>query len=116
LVLPVTARPIAGGFHLVIAADEAIAKVVSALKERFKVENIAPGHCTGEPTFVALKQAFGDRYVYAGLGRTISIGPGAGVRRGDSPTPDDLITYRRLAAREDPFGMRLRSQRLGAKP
>jgi 7,8-dihydropterin-6-yl-methyl-4-(beta-D-ribofuranosyl)aminobenzene 5'-phosphate synthase len=59
---------IAGGFHLVIAPDEAITKVVSALKERFKVENIAPGHCTGEPTFAALKQAFGDRYVYAGLG------------------------------------------------
>src|SRR3954447_3886266 len=54
-------RLIAGGFHLVVAPDDVIAKAVAALKESFKVENIAPGHCTGEPTFAALKQAYGDR-------------------------------------------------------
>src|SRR5262249_19762913 len=37
---------IAGGFHLVAAPDEAITKVVTAQKDRFKVERIAPGHCT----------------------------------------------------------------------
>src|SRR5215813_13595696 len=58
---------IAGGFHLVAATDDAIAKVVTSLKDKFKVDNIAPGHCTGEPTFAALKKAFGTRYVYAGL-------------------------------------------------
>ena len=57
---------IAGGFHLVVAPDDVIAKAVAALKDTFKVENVAPGHCTGEPTFAALKQAFGDRYIYAG--------------------------------------------------
>jgi metal-dependent hydrolase (beta-lactamase superfamily II) len=50
---------IAGGFHLVVAPDDTIAKTVAALKDTFKVENVAPGHCTGEPTFAALKQAFG---------------------------------------------------------
>jgi hypothetical protein len=49
------------------ASDDAISKIVATLKDTFKVENIAPGHCTGEPTFAALKQAFGDRYIYAGL-------------------------------------------------
>ena len=34
------------------------AKAVAALKDTFKVESIAPGHCTGEPTFAALKKAF----------------------------------------------------------
>jgi hypothetical protein len=57
---------IAGGFHLVAASDDVIAKAVAALKDTFKVESIAPGHCTGEPTFAALKKAFGDRYLYAG--------------------------------------------------
>src|SRR5437016_13889408 len=54
-------RLIAGGFHLVVAPDEVIAKAVATLKDTFKVENIAPGHCTGEPTFAALKQAYGGR-------------------------------------------------------
>ena len=108
---------VVGGFHLVVAPDETIAKVVTALHDRFKVEHIAPGHCTGEPTFAALKKAFGDKYLYAGLGTSISIGPSVGsdVRRGEGPAPEDLSTYRRLAAREDPFGvMRAQNQRLGA--
>src|SRR6202035_1621677 len=58
---------IAGGFHLVVASDDVIAKAVAALKDTFKVENIAPGYCTGEPTFAALKKAFGGQYLYAGL-------------------------------------------------
>ena len=53
---------IAGGFHLVAAPDA------------FKVENVAPGHCTGEPTFAALKQAFGNRYIYAGVGASLRLG------------------------------------------
>src|SRR6202162_3642810 len=70
---------IAGGFHLVVAADDAIAKAVAALKDTFKVENVAPGHCTGEPTFAALKQAFGDRYLYAGVGTAVPLGPSMGT-------------------------------------
>jgi 7,8-dihydropterin-6-yl-methyl-4-(beta-D-ribofuranosyl)aminobenzene 5'-phosphate synthase len=103
-------RLIAGGFHLVVAPDEVIARTVAALKDTFKVENIAPGHCTGEPTFAALKQAFGDRYLYAGVGTSLPLGPGMGStgRRGEGPAfqEDDLATYRKLAHREDPFGIR----------
>jgi len=100
---------IAGGFHLVAASDDAISKIVATLKDTFKVENIAPGHCTGEPTFAALKQAFGDHYIYAGIGTSLVTGSagGAGQRRGEAPAldADDLVSYRRLAAREDPFGL-----------
>jgi 7,8-dihydropterin-6-yl-methyl-4-(beta-D-ribofuranosyl)aminobenzene 5'-phosphate synthase len=63
---------IAGGFHLVVAPDSDIEKIVTALHDRFKVEYVAPGHCTGEPAFTALKKAFGDQYVYAGLGTTLT--------------------------------------------
>jgi 7,8-dihydropterin-6-yl-methyl-4-(beta-D-ribofuranosyl)aminobenzene 5'-phosphate synthase len=100
---------IAGGLHLVVAPDDVIATVVASLKNIFKAEYIAPGHCTGEPTFAALKQAFGDRYIYAGVGTTLVLGPAVtGVeRRGEAPAldEDDLSAYRRLAAREDPFGV-----------
>jgi 7,8-dihydropterin-6-yl-methyl-4-(beta-D-ribofuranosyl)aminobenzene 5'-phosphate synthase len=64
---------IAGGFHLVVASDSDIEEIVTALRERFKVEYIAPGHCTGEPAFRALKKAYGDRYLYAGLGTTVAL-------------------------------------------
>jgi 7,8-dihydropterin-6-yl-methyl-4-(beta-D-ribofuranosyl)aminobenzene 5'-phosphate synthase len=111
-------RLIAGGFHLVVAPDEVIAKAVSALKDTFKVENIAPGHCTGEPTFAALKRAYGDRYLYAGVGTSLPLGPGMGSvgRRGEGPAiqEDDLATYRKLAQREDPFGI-LRAQQQRAR-
>ena len=65
---------IVGGLHLVVAKDEEIDKIVSILNDKWGVEYIAPGHCTGEPAFAALKRAFGERYLYAGLGTTISLG------------------------------------------
>jgi 7,8-dihydropterin-6-yl-methyl-4-(beta-D-ribofuranosyl)aminobenzene 5'-phosphate synthase len=44
-----------------VSSDDIIAKAVAALKDTLKVENVAPDHCTGEPTFAALKRAFGNR-------------------------------------------------------
>jgi 7,8-dihydropterin-6-yl-methyl-4-(beta-D-ribofuranosyl)aminobenzene 5'-phosphate synthase len=66
---------IAGGFHLVVASDADVEKIVTALHDNFKVEYVAPGHCTGEPAFTALRKAFGDRYIYAGLGATVELLP-----------------------------------------
>jgi 7,8-dihydropterin-6-yl-methyl-4-(beta-D-ribofuranosyl)aminobenzene 5'-phosphate synthase len=66
-------RLIAGGLHLVVASDSDIEKAVTALRDQYRVEYIAPGHCTGEPAFSALKKTFGDRYLYAGLGTTLSL-------------------------------------------
>jgi 7,8-dihydropterin-6-yl-methyl-4-(beta-D-ribofuranosyl)aminobenzene 5'-phosphate synthase len=65
---------VAGGFHLVVSKDEEIEKIVTALRDTFKVAYVAPGHCTGEPTFTALKKAFGDHYLYAGLGTSFALG------------------------------------------
>jgi 7,8-dihydropterin-6-yl-methyl-4-(beta-D-ribofuranosyl)aminobenzene 5'-phosphate synthase len=64
---------IVGGFHLVVSNDPEIEKIVTALHDRFKADYVAPGHCTGEPAFKALKKAFGDRYLYAGLGTTLGL-------------------------------------------
>jgi 7,8-dihydropterin-6-yl-methyl-4-(beta-D-ribofuranosyl)aminobenzene 5'-phosphate synthase len=64
---------IVGGFHLVVASDADIQKIVTALHDTFKVHYVAPGHCTGEPAFTALKKAFGDRYLFAGLGTTVVL-------------------------------------------
>jgi 7,8-dihydropterin-6-yl-methyl-4-(beta-D-ribofuranosyl)aminobenzene 5'-phosphate synthase len=64
---------IVGGFHLVVASDADIQKIVTMLHDTFNVQYVAPGHCTGEPAFTALKKAFGDRYLYAGLGTTFPL-------------------------------------------
>lgn len=64
---------IVGGLHLITAEDPDIEKVGRSLDETWKVDYIAPGHCTGEPTFSALQKIFGDRYLYAGLGERLQI-------------------------------------------
>jgi 7,8-dihydropterin-6-yl-methyl-4-(beta-D-ribofuranosyl)aminobenzene 5'-phosphate synthase len=64
---------IVGGFHLLVTSDADIEKLVSVLHDTYKVEYVAPGHCTGEPAFTALRKAFGDRYLYAGLGTTVEL-------------------------------------------
>jgi 7,8-dihydropterin-6-yl-methyl-4-(beta-D-ribofuranosyl)aminobenzene 5'-phosphate synthase len=63
---------VAGGFHLAVANDPDIEKIVVALHDTFRVEFVAPGHCTGEPAFAALQKAFGHRYLYAGLGTSLA--------------------------------------------
>jgi 7,8-dihydropterin-6-yl-methyl-4-(beta-D-ribofuranosyl)aminobenzene 5'-phosphate synthase len=62
-----------GGLHLVATADPEIERIAAALHDRWKIDYVAPGHCTGEPAFAALSRVFGDRYVYAGLGTKISL-------------------------------------------
>jgi 7,8-dihydropterin-6-yl-methyl-4-(beta-D-ribofuranosyl)aminobenzene 5'-phosphate synthase len=66
---------IVGGFHLVVTSDADIEKVVAALHDTYKVEYVAPGHCTGEPAFTAFRKGFGDHYLYAGLGTTLELIP-----------------------------------------
>jgi 7,8-dihydropterin-6-yl-methyl-4-(beta-D-ribofuranosyl)aminobenzene 5'-phosphate synthase len=96
---------VAGGFHLVVAQDPAIERVATALHDTYKVDYIAPGHCTGEPTFAALQKMFGDRYVYAGLGTTLDLAANprtASNRRANGVLDEsDLRTYRRLLAQSD---------------
>ncbi len=60
-----------GGLHLVTTPVEEIDVLVENLKTKWKVQRIAPGHCTGEPAFARLKKAYGENYLYAGLGTKI---------------------------------------------
>ena len=96
---------IAGGFHLVAAQDTAIEKAATSLHDTYKVDYIAPGHCTGEPTFAAMKRIFGDRYLYAGLGTTLRVGavPRVESDRSAALNEDDLRSYRMLFAASDDF-------------
>ena len=70
------------------------------------MEWIAPVHCTGELAFAILKQSFGDRYLYAGLGTALELGPKV-TMRAEAGQPQmhamdlaDVIGYRVAAAQE----------------
>jgi 7,8-dihydropterin-6-yl-methyl-4-(beta-D-ribofuranosyl)aminobenzene 5'-phosphate synthase len=100
---------VAGGFHLVVSRDDEIEKIVTALRDTYKVAYVAPGHCTGEPTFAALKKAFGDRYLYAGLGTTFALGTtprliiGTGQNVDIVTDEEDREGYRALLPKSDDY-------------
>jgi 7,8-dihydropterin-6-yl-methyl-4-(beta-D-ribofuranosyl)aminobenzene 5'-phosphate synthase len=62
-----------GGLHLVTTPDPEITRLTTALHDQWKVDRLAAGHCTGEPAFAAFRKAFGDHYLYAGLGSVIEL-------------------------------------------
>ena len=64
-------RLVAGGLHLVATDEAEVQRIAAELRDRWKVEQIAPGHCTGEHAFGILKRTFGNQYVYAGVGEVI---------------------------------------------
>ncbi|HZV97566.1 MAG TPA: MBL fold metallo-hydrolase [Methylophilaceae bacterium] len=99
-------RLLAGGLHFVIAEDKDIEQTAAALHDEFKVDYIAPGHCTGEPMFNALRRVFGERYLYAGLGVNLGSGPHEARDAGQTgpaiSAEEDLSHYRMLLAKEGP--------------
>lgn len=62
-----------GGLHLVQAPDTEVARLSAALRDQWKLDYVAIGHCTGEPMFAALQKTFGERYIYAGAGTVVTI-------------------------------------------
>jgi 7,8-dihydropterin-6-yl-methyl-4-(beta-D-ribofuranosyl)aminobenzene 5'-phosphate synthase len=69
-----------GGMHLLPAKDDQIGSIAMSLRDSWNVRYLAPAHCTGEPAFAILKESFGDRYIYAGLGTTVLLGPKVTVK------------------------------------
>ena len=64
-----------GGLHQIQKPDSEVARIAAVLHDQYKLDRVAPGHCTGEPEFAALKRAFGDHYVYAGVGTVVELWP-----------------------------------------
>ena len=93
-----------GGTHLLPAKPDEIRRIATSLRDDWKVAWIAPVHCTGEPAFAILKESFGDRYLYAGLGTTLSIGATVKPLADSGQQPiqgldeQDLQRYRELLA------------------
>ena len=91
---------VVGGTHLLPANEGQIRTITASLRDNLGVRFIAPAHCTGEIAFPILKESFGDRYLYAGLGTTLVLGPNvtvkaeAGQPNQHAMDDDDLRGYR----------------------
>lgn len=69
-------RPVAllaGGFHWAVLPDSGITGLATELRDSWRIRAVAPGHCTSEPGFVALRKAFGRRHRYAGVGSALVL-------------------------------------------
>jgi 7,8-dihydropterin-6-yl-methyl-4-(beta-D-ribofuranosyl)aminobenzene 5'-phosphate synthase len=62
-----------GGFHEIQEPDPEVERIATVLHNQYRLERVAPGHCTGEPEFTALKKIFGHHYVYAGVGSVVDL-------------------------------------------
>ena len=62
-----------GGLHQIQKPDTEVERIATVLHDQYKLERVAPGHCTGEPEFAALKRTFSDQYVYAGVGTVVDL-------------------------------------------
>ncbi len=66
-------RLLLGGLHWVLLPDAEVHRLAEALHDDWRVNGIAPGHCTGEVGFDVLRRLYGRRYAYAGLGERIEV-------------------------------------------
>jgi 7,8-dihydropterin-6-yl-methyl-4-(beta-D-ribofuranosyl)aminobenzene 5'-phosphate synthase len=62
-----------GGFHLVDLSDDDVTAMVTRLRDKWRIERMAAGHCTGQFAFVELGRIFGAKFDHAGVGTVIPL-------------------------------------------
>lgn len=64
---------LAGGLHLVDVNDQQITQIVSNFKNKWGIERIAAGHCSGEFAQVEFSRSYGDKHDHSGVGEIILL-------------------------------------------
>jgi 7,8-dihydropterin-6-yl-methyl-4-(beta-D-ribofuranosyl)aminobenzene 5'-phosphate synthase len=62
-----------GGFHLSDTPDEKVTEMVTALHDKWKIERLAAGHCSGQFAFAEMIRIFGPKFDMAGVGSGIAL-------------------------------------------
>ena len=62
-----------GGFHLVDIPDAEVTEMVARFRDKWKIERMAAGHCTGQFAFAELVRVFGDNFDHAGVGSVVAL-------------------------------------------
>lgn len=64
---------VGGGFHLIPYNRAYIESLAQRMRDVYKIELVAPAHCTGHMGFSVFQKAFGDGYRFFGLGESIEL-------------------------------------------
>jgi 7,8-dihydropterin-6-yl-methyl-4-(beta-D-ribofuranosyl)aminobenzene 5'-phosphate synthase len=62
-----------GGFHLVDIPDAEVTRMALSFRDKWKIERMAPGHCTGQFAFAEFIRVYGAKFDRAGLGSLIAL-------------------------------------------
>lgn len=62
-----------GGFHLVDMSDAQVTELVQAFHDKWKIERLAAGHCTGQFAFAEMIRIYGASFDPAGVGSVIPL-------------------------------------------
>jgi 7,8-dihydropterin-6-yl-methyl-4-(beta-D-ribofuranosyl)aminobenzene 5'-phosphate synthase len=62
-----------GGFHLVDISDAEVTDMVTRFRDKWRIERMAAGHCTGQFAFAELIRVYGANFDAAGVGSVISL-------------------------------------------
>ncbi|MGB4226185.1 MAG: MBL fold metallo-hydrolase [Candidatus Dechloromonas phosphoritropha] len=62
-----------GGLHLLDKPDAQVTMIVDNFKNKWKLERVAAGHCSGEFTQSELERVFGRQHDHSGIGETIAL-------------------------------------------
>ena len=64
---------VTGGFHLGPYSAEYTRALARSMRDELGVKRCAATHCTGDQAIAIFREAFGDRYVFGGLGASITF-------------------------------------------
>jgi 7,8-dihydropterin-6-yl-methyl-4-(beta-D-ribofuranosyl)aminobenzene 5'-phosphate synthase len=62
-----------GGLHLVDVTDQDVTRIVDNFKNKWHIERVAAGHCSGEFAQNEFARVFGARHDHSGLGEVIPL-------------------------------------------
>lgn len=62
-----------GGFHLVDVPDQEVTGLVARFRDKWKLERVAAGHCTGEFAFSEFNRVYGPKFDRAVVGAVIGL-------------------------------------------
>ena len=62
-----------GGLHLVDISDAEVTRMASSFRNRWNIERMAPGHCTGQFAFSEFIRVYGSNFDQAGLGSVTAL-------------------------------------------